>query len=190
MLCCMLLPTESAAQLVVKENFIFSLNGPVYSVEQSNAFYSNVTGNAALHFVGTQQTLAIAKNVYLTNVSIGNAAQLRIITKISIKENLDILSGVLVLEYPLIIGGRLTLLDTAAIENTQLITILNHTVLEQTNGLLANSASARPFANNLDNEQTALNAFKNTKERRLLWYVAHSYQWDIAAPNTPPPEYS
>jgi hypothetical protein len=186
--CCMLVPTESVAQLVVKENTIFSIHTPVYSLEKSNAFYANVTGKAALHFKVKQQTLAVAKNAYLTNVSIDNASQFRIITKINIKGNLDILSGVLALEHPLLIGGKLAALNTATVQNAYLITFIQQHI-EPAEGLFS-FRSPTAFVANFSKDQKGVEQYNFIKKHSVSQYAAAFYQRYRAAPSSPPPENS
>tara|TARA_B110000238_G_C16038130_1_gene400577 strand:- start:10 stop:576 length:567 start_codon:yes stop_codon:yes gene_type:complete len=188
MFCCVLLSTDGVAQLVVKENTIFTINSPVSSLEQSNAFYANVAGNGVLHFKAKQQTLAVAKNAYLTNVSIDNASKLRIITKINIKGNLDILSGLLVLEYPLIIGGKLIALNTATVQNAYFITFIQQ-YIEPANGIFSYSLQTA-FVANFSKSQKGLKNCSFIKKHSVSQYVAAFYQRYSAAPTTPPPENS
>jgi hypothetical protein len=188
-ICLVLLPAISVAQFVVKNNSILTLNHPVYSLEQNNAFQSFVTGDAILHFNGNLQTLTTSKDAYLTNVTIDSATKLHIINKITIKGNLDIVSGVLVLEYPLIIGGKFTVLNTAAVQNAYLITFEQHNI-EQTNSILAYSSQVTPFFANSNKKQEGLKYVKNIKKVTAMYYVIDSYRCYVAAPTTPPPENS
>jgi hypothetical protein len=173
----------------VKDNSTLTLQHRVYSLEQNNDFQSFVTGDGMLHFNGNLQNLTASKDAYLTNVSIDNATQFHIITKISVKGNLDILSGVLVLEYPLIIGGKVTVFNTAAVQNAYLITFMHHNI-EQANGIFAYNSQATPFVVNFDKNQKELKNWKRIQKQTVLQYVADCYQWFTEGPRTPPPENS
>lgn len=183
----MLIATESVAQLFVKEKTIFSIRTPVSSLGQSNVFHANVTGNSTLHLIGKKQTWAIAKNAYLTNVSIDNASKLRMIIKINIKGNLDIRSGVLVLEHPLIIGGKLLAFNKATVQNACFITFIQHHIAPL--NVLFSSCSQVEVAN-FSKSQKGLNNVIFIKKYCVSHYVAAFYQRYSAAPTILPLENS
>jgi hypothetical protein len=185
---CVLITHKSFAQFVVKENTILTLKQDVHTLEQNNSFQGIVSGDGSLHFKGKLQVLSTSTQTNLTGISVDNGFDLRIHNKIAIKGDLVIKSGALLLDHQVIISGNLTILYTAAIQNSYHLIFENSKLLELHKGVLVNSFSPTFYFLNFDNKLQENNKWNHLKKITISKYVVASYSHYVEAPIIPPPE--
>ena len=123
-----------SAQLVVKKDFIVTLNNDVDTLEQENTFQSDLLGEGTLHFTGVSQQLSTSITTSLSDVAIHDASQLEVKNKLNITGDLRIISETLVLQHPLLMQGSVRLLNAASIQNAYFITYLFTEQIEHNKG--------------------------------------------------------
>ena len=185
---CVLITHKSFAQFVVKENTILTLKQDVHTLEQNNSFQGIVSGDGSLHFKGKSQVLSTSTQTNLTGISVENGFDLRIHNNIAIKGDLVIKSGTLFLDHQVIISGNLTILFTAAIQNSYHLFFENSKLLELHKGILVYISSPTFYFLNFDNKLQENKKWNHFKKLTISKYVEVSYLHYVDAPIIPPPE--
>ena len=118
MLCCSVV---SFAQFKVNPNTVFTANNVVSSKEEANVFDSSVLGESQVVLNGQNQSLETAVNTSLPTLKVADANELTINTELKLRGDLVVEAGVLKLNHPVHVGGKVILAEDALIFNAHLI---------------------------------------------------------------------
>lgn len=121
-LCC---STLTFGQFKINHNTKFTAKNVVSSKEEANVFESSILGDNELVLNGEHQHLETAANTSLPTLRVANGNELTIRTEVTLRKNLVVQSGVLKLEKPLHVKGKVILDNNALLYNDHFVNYEN-----------------------------------------------------------------
>ena len=121
----------SFAQFKVNPNTIFTANNVVSSKEEANVFDSSVLGESQIVLNGQNQHLQASKSASLPTLKVADANELTITTELKLRGDLVVETGVLKLDHPLHVEGKVLLGDDVLIYNEHFLIYENLYLVHQ-----------------------------------------------------------
>ncbi|MEN8913448.1 MAG: hypothetical protein ABF257_06315 [Polaribacter sp.] len=125
------MPSLVFGQFTVSESTKFSVNTVLSSLEPTNTFKSSTLGDGVFVLNGNSQLLASTPHASFPSLNIADANELLLVSPLSIRDDLTIVSGILDLQFNLKVSGRLFLDKTVQVKNADLLHTIEYLPLRK-----------------------------------------------------------